>query len=148
MQRRRSKARKLALQMLYAADICETSAEDIITVFAERYKNAAPDIWAFATLIVKGIFDKRKKIDELINLYSKHWQFDRLAIIDCNILRLSIFELLDTEKTPFAVIINEGIELAKCYSTEDSSRFINGLLDTIKEDVSMVGETIIHGGGR
>ncbi|MBU0566615.1 transcription antitermination factor NusB, partial [bacterium] len=91
------------------------------------------EVKEFAKRLIEGTAKNIETIDELIKNQAKNWQFSRLAYVDRNILRFSIFELLYCPDIPKAVTINEAIELAKTYSTADSPKFINGILDKIKE---------------
>ena len=124
MTRRRG-ARRIALEVLYESDLSGSPAETILTRFADR-KSVE-----FATQLVRGVEAHRRELDELIGSLSDEWAVERMPVIDRNVLRLGAYELLHNRETPRAVVINEAIELAKEYSTEDSGRFINGLLAAI-----------------
>lgn len=124
----RSKARKAALDILYEADIRKV---DLITLLNERASDV--DIRDLTSTLIEGISAHRNRIDELISIYAKSWDTDRMPVIDRNILRLSIFEVLWSDDTPPAVAINEAVELAKTLSTENSSSYINGVLRQILE---------------
>ncbi len=83
--------------------------------------------------LVSGVIEKKEEIDTLLRRYTQNWDISRMAVVDRNILRLASFELLADPQTPISVIIDEAIEIAKTYSTEDSSKFVNGILDKIKQ---------------
>lgn len=121
----RSKARKRALDVLYEADVRGTSALDTA---AERLAQADPPIPAYAVTLVEGVVVHRDRIDELISTYAEGWILDRMPAVDRNVLRIGIYELLYEPAVPDAVAISEAVELAKKLSTEESPRFVNGLL--------------------
>lgn len=134
MKRKRTKARELALQILFAIEISQANPEEVISIFWQERKNTLSEIKEFANYLIKGVLERLDEIDSLITSHTDNWEFSRIAIVDRNILRLGTFELMGMKDTPQAVVINEAIELAKTYSTQDSSRFVNGILDRIKED--------------
>ena len=128
---RRRKARELALQLLYQLDL-------------QGEENPAPhldDFWLrhpvdreareFAESLVRGTKRHEAEIDALIGRYAENWELERMAVVDRNILRQGIFELLWETGVPPKVAINEALEVAKKFSTQESSRFINGILDRI-----------------
>jgi N utilization substance protein B len=130
----RRKAREFAVQMLYALDLNPEPAKDFLEVFWEL-NQAKPEIVEYATQLVKGTLAKQKVIDNLISSHSSHWKIDRMPVTDRNILRLATFELLDESSVPSKVVINEAIELAKRFGTTDSATFINGVLDSIHQEL-------------
>lgn len=121
----RSKARKRALDVLYEADIRRTSAMDTA---AERLAQANPPVPAYAVQLVEGVAAHRSRIDELMATYAQGWTLDRMPVVDRNIVRIGIYELLYEPDVPDAVAIDEAVELAKNLSTDDSPGFVNGLL--------------------
>ena len=126
----RSKARKAALDLLYEGDIRKTSA---ISILNQRSGDLEFVIRDFTKELVQGVDENRRKIDELITTYSQGWDMDRMPVIDRNILRLAIYEILWSKDVPPAVAIDEAIELAQTLSTDDSSKYINGALSKIIE---------------
>ena len=120
----RSKARKAALDILFAADLKgrETNSQELDLMEREHRE--------YSDLLVEGVARHREKIDTLIHTYAEGWDKDRLPAVDRNILRLAIFEILWGDVDD-AVAISEAVALAESLSTEDSSRFINGLLGKI-----------------
>ncbi|MEY2663617.1 MAG: hypothetical protein RIR35_425 [Actinomycetota bacterium] len=126
----RSKARKAALDLLYEGDIRKTSA---INILNQRSGDLEYVIREFTKELVQGVDENRRKIDELITTYSQGWDMDRMPVIDRNILRLAIYEILWSKDVPSAVAIDEAIELAQTLSTDDSSKYINGVLSKIIE---------------
>jgi N utilization substance protein B len=89
----------------------------------------------FAEPLIRGALQHREEADALIRKYSKNWDLPRIAAVDRNILRLAIFEMLHREDVPPVVSINEAVDIAKKFSTQDSGRFVNGILDSVKAEV-------------
>jgi len=87
---------------------------------------------SFALAIFNGVCLKRSDIDALIEQYAKNWDLERMAAVDRNIIRLAAFEIMDMPETPINVIIDEAVEISKKYSTKDSGKFVNGILDKLK----------------
>lgn len=131
MKRRR--AREHALKILYMSDMRGEISEDLIDEYWLINKDAE-DVKEFTGIIVKGVFENRKIIDEKISVAILNWDFDRLSFVDRNILRIGTYELIFTD-IPSAVTINEAVEIAKKFGTEDSPKFVNGVLHRIKEEV-------------
>ena len=121
----RSKARKRALDILYESDL---RGADPGSTLAERLDQAAPPVPAYAIELVEGVIANRPRIDELIAQYAEGWTIDRMPVVDRNVLRLGIYELLGRDDIPDAVAVSEAVELARALSTEESPRFVNGLL--------------------
>ncbi len=90
---------------------------------------------SFADQLIRGVLQHKKECDDVIKKHLKNWDFDRVALIDRNILRLAAYEMLFREDIPPVVSINEAVDIAKKYSTEDSGKFVNGILDKIKADI-------------
>ena len=131
---KRRKGREVALQFLYQLDLHGAGDpkphED---EFWERHP-VDPDTRSFAEGLVRGSKQHQSKTDQLITQYAEHWDLERMAVVDRNILRLAVHELLWQPDVPPKVAINEAIELAKKFGTAESSRFINGLLDRILKE--------------
>jgi len=128
---KRRKAREVALQFLYQLD--QHGAEDPAPhgdEFWARHPVDA-DTQAFADALVRGSKQQQGKIDQLLAQYTEHWDLDRMAVVDRNILRMAVYELLGAPDVPPKAVINEAIEIAKKFGTTESSRFINGVLDRI-----------------
>ena len=128
--RNRSQAREYALQMLYQLDLRHATPEHIQTAFWEE-TSSPEDVKAFANQLFRGTAEQLAAIDPLIAGYANNWELKRMAVIDRNILRLGTYELLHVADVPPKVCINEAIELAKRYGDTESSKFINGILDTV-----------------
>ena len=126
----RRKARELALQMLYQHDLSGNAPEAIIGTF-EHLQKSKPNTREFATKIFKGTIEHLEHIDEMIAAQADNWRLSRMAVVDRNIIRMSVYEFLHENDTPKLVIIDEAIEIAKKFGTQKSSQFINGILDGI-----------------
>lgn len=121
--------------MLYQADLRGESMAAIVNAEAKRAASE-PDraaSWLYAREIVDGVTDHRDRIDELIVSYAQGWTLDRMPHVDRALLRLAAWEILFNEEVPAAVAIDEAVELAKEYSTDDSGRFVNGVLGKIAD---------------
>lgn len=130
----RRKARIVALEALYQLDISNGDINNIINAKLVS-KNLSKGIKDFILKLVKGILEHRDEINNLIEANTENWSVDRIAVIDRNILMLASFELLYCPDVPFKVVIDEAIELAKTYGTEDSGAFINGILDKLGKGI-------------
>jgi N utilization substance protein B len=126
----RRKARELALQMLYQHDLSGNTPDTIVSTFEDLQKSKA-NTREFATKIFKGTVDNLQEIDDMIQQQAENWRLSRMAVVDRNIIRMSIYEFLHENDTPKLVIIDEAIEIAKKFGTSKSSQFINGILDGI-----------------
>lgn len=123
----RRESRRLALEILYEADVRSESVDGI----AERRSSSGA--FPYARRLLAGIAEHSRRIDELIGTYSLGWSLERMPAIDRNILRLAVYELLFDADIPKAVAIDEAVELAKELSTADSGRFVNGVLSRVAE---------------
>ena len=128
-QRRR--ARECALQMLYQIDQTGNGSEEVFRQFWLD-QPAADEIRAFTERLVLGVIDRRGSTDALIGGAADNWRIERMAVVDRNILRLAVFEMLHLADAPPAVVIDEAIEIAKKFGSADSGTFINGILDAIR----------------
>ena len=126
----RRKARELALQMLYQYDLSGNAPETIVTTFEDLQKSK-PNSKEFAIRVFNGTIENLAKIDEMIQAQADNWRLSRMAVVDRNIIRMSVYEFLHENDTPKLVIIDEAIEIAKKFGTQKSSQFINGILDGI-----------------
>lgn len=133
--RKRTKARELALQILYQADVTNVDVADLISGFfgMEANTNEEPVVRDFAVDLARSVSEKLSFLDERISKFATNWQLDRMATVDRNILRLAAFELLFREDIPPKVAINEAVELAKKYGDVESGKFVNGVLDKINK---------------
>ncbi len=137
----RSKARKQALDLLYETDIRGTNLLETLAVrdIPAEGPDARP-IREYTKELVTGISDNRRKIDELITTYAQGWDMDRLPAVDRNILRLGIYEILWSTDVPMSVVIDEALLLAKELSSDESTKYIHGVLGriaSIKDTISI-----------
>ena len=126
----RRKARELALQMLFEHDVAGTAPADMFQR-SEDLRNASEALRDFTKRLVSGTLENRDALDALISRQADHWRLMRMPIVDRNILRMALFELLHEPDTPRPVVIDEALEIAKRFSTPRSSQFINGILDGV-----------------
>lgn len=131
---RRREGREAAVQFLYQADLNQESAEDLLTDFW-KIREAKTGVREFATELVRGVIAHRQEIDVLIRAATANYEITRLAAVDRNILRVGIYEMHHAPDVPPVVAINEAIEIAKRFGSEESGRFVNGILDRIKLDL-------------
>ncbi len=129
----RSKARKRALDILFQSDV---RGDDLAATLATEAKRAASEpareaSWLYAREIVDGVIDNRDDIDEQIVTHAKDWKLDRMPAVDRAILRIGTWEVLHNPEVPTAVAIDEAVELAKEFSTDDSGAFVHGVLARI-----------------
>lgn len=132
---RRRKSREVALQFLYQLDL--NNEPDPATRGGEFWTAHPVDesTRAFADALVRGAKQNQTKVDQIIRQYTEHWDLDRMAVVDRNILRLAVYELLWHADVPVKVVINEAIEIAKKFGTQESGRFINGILDRVHKEL-------------
>jgi N utilization substance protein B len=131
----RNKARKRAFQILFEAD---QRGESVQTVLADwvrhsRSDDRQPPVAEYTMQLVEGYAGHVDRIDDLISTYAVGWTLDRMPVVDRNILRLGAYELVWEDETPDAVVIDEAVQLAKEFSTDDSPAFVNGLLARFKD---------------
>ncbi len=123
-------ARELALKFMYQSEFNPDDLETQLAQFSERSGTQA-EILEFMTVLVEKVFAHAEEVDVLLKKFSDHWALERMSMVDRNILRLGICELVFTTATPPKVAINEAVEIAKKFGTEDSPDFINGILDKV-----------------
>jgi transcription antitermination protein NusB len=131
-------ARECALQMLYQLDIGKHSKEEILRTYWLMNEHP-PKVQEFAEQLFDGTVQRIKQIDKVIQQHTKNWRLVRMAAVDRNVLRLAVFEFMSGGKTPETVIINEALEIARKFSTQESAQFVNGILDSIKNDLKDKG---------
>jgi transcription antitermination protein NusB len=156
-------AREMAIQMLYQSDLGGSPLPHIFNTFdlseylareaaSEEKKRASEDredytqrkkrvseAFEYAQMLVRGTVDSRERIDELIRGQADNWRLERMPPVDRNILRLAVFEMLHERDTPKLVVLDEAIELAKKFGSEQSGRFVNGLLDGLLKQHTFPG---------
>ena len=134
----RRRAREAALQALYFWDVGGTAPDEALDgVFAEHVPDAPDGVRAFADVLLRGVVACHQEIDALIARQSSHWRLERLAMTDKLILRLAVWELQHQPDTPPAVVVNEALELARTFSTDESVKFVNGVLDGIRRSLQI-----------
>ncbi len=133
----RSKARKAALDFLYESDIRGIAVDQVMK---SRIEDLELPVREYTRELVLGALENRGRIDEIISMRAKSWDLDRMPVLDRNILRLSVYEMLWRKEVPIAVAIDEAVELAKSLSTDESPNYVNGVLSAIaeiKDDLSL-----------
>jgi len=128
--RKRSKARESALQILYQIDVTGDPVDAVLNQYWHT-RNRNPEVVDFANEIVKGTTEHLSEIDAIISQHSENWEISKMPIIDRNILRFAIYEILYMDDIPPRVTIDEAIDLANNFGTPNSGKFINGVLDKI-----------------
>jgi N utilization substance protein B len=129
----RSRCREWALQALYQAEYVGHRQGEVIRYY--RHFQERDKVPAYLTKLVEGVTAHQEELDALIKQHSEHWRLERMAAVDRNLLRLALYELLHQPEIPAKVVINEAVELAKRYGSEESGSFINGILDRIRQHV-------------
>ena len=128
---KRRRAREVALSILYQLEFRPEKSEEVMDAFWAN-RRSAPEVETYARELVEGILAHREEIDNLIARYTEHWHFSRIALVERNILRVATYEFIFRKEVPEKVVLNEAIEIAKQYGSEDSGRFVNGILDKIR----------------
>ncbi|RKY37303.1 MAG: transcription antitermination factor NusB [Candidatus Omnitrophota bacterium] len=130
--RKRTKSRECALHLLYAYDIHKHNIEQIV----ENYWYSNPeqnDVKEFTDILINGVITNLAQIDHCIRKYADNWKIERMAVIDRNVMRIALYEILFMESVPVKVSINEAVDMAKKYGDADSGGFVNGVLDKINK---------------
>ena len=137
----RSKARKAALDILFESDLRGSSTAELLAHrLGGEISTQAPALREYTKTLVEGVIAHKRKIDELISTYAQGWDLDRLPIVDRNVMRIAIFELLWGESIDEAVVIDQALEMVRTLSTEESAKYLHGLLariSMIKEDLAL-----------
>ncbi|HXQ23218.1 MAG TPA: transcription antitermination factor NusB [Candidatus Acidoferrales bacterium] len=144
----RRKGRELAVQALYQIDVTGEASVAALKLFFER-ADAGSRAKEFSAALVAGVHEQQTRIDELIAQVSEHWRFERLSRVDLNVLRVAAFELM-THGAPTSVVLDEAIEIARRFGTEESAVFVNGILDQIAARLGVkeeAAERRTHGNG-
>ena len=130
----RRQSRESAIQALYQLDLNPGDLRQGLTIFEDHYP-PPEEGYAFFRRLVEGVWEQKEAIDRTIRRHSQHWRLDRMSSVDRNILRLAVFELQFEGDTPPKAAINEAIDLGKRFGSEESSAFINGILDSILAEI-------------
>ena len=142
----RRKGRELAVQALYQIELTGESSPAALALFLERSEAGGP-AKEFAAALVAGVRERQPQLDQVIAATSEHWRLERLSRVDLNVLRVAAYELSSTLEVPTNVVIDEAIEIARRFGTEESAQFVNGILDHIAARLG-VKVTGIGGGAR
>jgi transcription antitermination protein NusB len=130
---RRRLAREIALQALYVSDVSRTESTAAFAIVTRRGEKADDETLDFARELALGAIAMREELDRHIQERAQNWAVSRMAAVDRNVLRLAAYELLERRDTPVGVIIDEAIEIVRKYSAEEATRFVNGILDSLKD---------------
>ncbi len=126
----RTKARKRALDVLFE---CDLRSSDALETLAQRLAQAEPPVPEYTVTLVEGVVAHRDRIDGLIQAHAQGWTLERMPLVDRNLLRIGIFELLWVDETPDGVVLSEAVNLAQQLSTDESAAFVNGVLAKLLE---------------
>ncbi len=138
---RRRKAREDTLRILFRLEFENKQIEKTLDQYWKS-KKASEEIKEYSTWLVNGIISDQAKIDNIIQQVSEHWRISRMALVDRNILRMAVFELLYEENIAPAIVINEAIEIAKKYSGEEAATFVNGILDAVRKGLKDIKKSL------
>jgi transcription antitermination protein NusB len=127
----RRKSREIAMQMLFQADQGKQTPDEVRETFWRAADEVKPEVRGFAEDLFRVAIEHHEKIDELIKQNSLHWRIERMPAVDRNLLRMAVAEMLGFKGTPFPIVINEALEIARRYSAPESINFLNGMLDSI-----------------
>ncbi len=138
---RRRKAREDTLRILFRLEFEKKQIKKTLDQYWKS-KKASEEIKEYSTWLVNGVISDQAKIDNIIQQVSEHWRISRMALVDRNILRMAVFELLYEENIAPAIVINEAIEIAKKYSGEEAATFVNGILDAVRKDLKDIKKSL------
>ena len=141
--KQKRQARIITLQVIYAHELKGSNLDDTCAFMLDESKPPMVNIIKYGKQLSNLIFQHAIDVDELIKNRSKNWDFDRITLIDKLILRMALVEMIYVDEVPPKVSIAEGVEIAKQFSTEDSSSFINGILDSVYNDIVKVKEKTV-----
>ncbi|MES0339518.1 MAG: transcription antitermination factor NusB [Anaerolineales bacterium] len=133
MKRERRQLRNLIIQALYEIDAVDHPPQEVIARYLKQNDNLSDDGEEFFKCFVEGILSTTPELDSVIATFAPEWPVDQLAVLDRNILRMALWEIVLYDETPLKVAINEAVELAKRFGSESSARFVNGVLGTLAE---------------
>ena len=138
---KRRKAREYALQILFQLDIRKEKPSAVVLRHFWAEYQPDDEVKAFAEEIIKGTYKHLAEINKLIHDCAKNWSLDRMAVVDRNVLRMAVYEILHRMDIPTSVTINEAIEIAKKFGTEESGSFVNGILDSVARTTGNLDES-------
>lgn len=119
------------MQMLFQADQGKQTPDEVRATFWHAADEVTPEVRGFAEDLFRVAIDQQVRIDELLASHSRHWRIDRMPAVDRNLLRMAVAEMLGFKGTPFPIVINEALEIARRFSAAESINFLNGVLDSI-----------------
>lgn len=131
----RRKSRELAMQMLFQGDLGKQKPEDVERLFWESRDDVDEETKGFANDIHRLATQREDEVDALIQKHAQNWRLERMPVVDRNLLRAAVAEMLGYPKTPAAVIINETLEIARRYAAPESVNFLNGVLDAVGREL-------------
>ncbi len=131
----RRKSRELTMQMLFQGDLGKQSPEEVRKLFWPSREAVDEETRGFAEDLYRIATSRQAEIDELIEAHSQHWRIERMAVVDRNLIRAAVAELLGYPATPAAIVINESLEIGRLYAAPESIHFLNGVLDAISRDI-------------
>ena len=141
----RRKSRELAMQALFYMDMNRNISVETLDLYCRNF-SSAKKAEPFFLELVKGVIHTRSEIDATIERFSSNWKISRMSCVDRNILRIAVYELVYCRDIPPKVSINEAIDIGKKFGTEESGAFVNGILDSIRDD--MEKENILNEKGK
>ncbi len=127
----RRKSRELAMQMLFQADMGKQSPDEVRGTFWTAREAVDDDVRGFAEDLFRVATAREEEIDTIIETHSANWRLERMPAVDRNVLRLAVAEMIGFRGTPFPIVINEALEIARRYSAPESINFLNGVLDAV-----------------
>jgi N utilization substance protein B len=130
----RRKSRECALQVLFQLEFHPPDAGEVLSVYWKANK-VSEKIREYTEFVVLGVLAHRDEIDAIISRKATNWRIERMTLVDRNIFRIAIYEFLYQSDVPRTVVINEALEIAKKFSTDESAHFINGILDSVKRSI-------------
>ena len=131
----RRKSRELTMQMLFQGDLGKQTPEEVRELFWPSRDDVDAETRGFAEDLYRVASERQKEIDGLIEAHAQNWRLERMAVVDRNLLRAAVAELLGYPNTPAAIVINESLEIARRYAAPESVQFLNGVLDAIARSV-------------
>jgi N utilization substance protein B len=129
----RRRGREYALQMLYAMDLTEYLPDEVFAGF-NAIQDLNRDAFYYARRLVDGVHGHLEEIDAVLTRFAEHWKIHRMAVVDRNLLRLGVYELMYLKEIPFPIVINEALEIVKEFSDQEGTQFVNGILDAASKE--------------
>ena len=131
----RRKSRELTMQMLFQGDLGKQTADEVRALFWSSRDDVDAETRGFAEDLYRVVTTRQVEVDALIETHAQNWRLERMAVVDRNLLRAAVAEMLAYPNTPGAIIINESLEIARRYAAPESVQFLNGVLDAISRSV-------------